>query len=242
MKAKILIAAMAGAIAFSPVAMAEDLISEKDIGGKFSANVGLTNEYLYRGVTQSGKGNPAIQGGIDFAHNSGFYIGNWNSSINFGGNIESDFYGGYTWEIGKSGYKPNIGVLYYHYPSAKGSNKLDMWEGYVGVTKDYGVASGGVKFSYSPDETGTGTSKDSQYLEANVDIPAGKYFTVNLYGGRKWFADNTGASFKDYNTWSLGVSTGVFGFTLKAAWVDNDLPQSQSADMGRFVVSLNRSF
>lgn len=242
MKTKLLIVAMAAAVGFAPVAKAEDLISEKDLGGKLSANVGLTSEYFYRGLTQSGKGNPAIQGGFDFNHSSGFYIGNWNSSINFGGNIESDFYAGYTWEIGKTGYKPNIGVLYYHYPSAKSSEKWDMVEGYVGLSKDYGVAAGAVKFSYSPDETGTGTSKDSQYLEANVDIPTGKYFTVNLYGGRKWFADNTGAAIDDYYVWSLGVSTGVAGVTLKAAWVDNDLPNSQSADMGRFVFTATKTF
>lgn len=242
MKAKLLIVAMAAAVSFAPVAKAEDLISEKDLGGKFSANVGLTTEYFYRGLTQSGKGNPAIQGGFDFNHSSGFYIGNWNSSINFGGNIESDFYAGYIWEIGKTGYKPNIGILYYHYPSSAPEKKYDMVEGYVGLTKDFGVASGGVKFSHSPDEGGNGTSKDSQYLEANVDIPAGKYFTVNLYGGHKWFADNTGAGVNDYSTWALGVSTGILAGTLKVAWVDNDLPNSQSADMGRFVASYTKSF
>lgn len=242
MKDKILIAAAAAMIGFAPAAMAEDLITDKDLGGKFSANVGATTEYFYRGLTQSGKGNPAIQGGFDFNHNSGFYVGNWNSSINFGGNIESDFYAGYTWEIGKTGYKPNIGVLYYHYPSAKSSEKWDMIEGYIGLSKDFGVAAAMAKFSYSPDETGSGTKKDSQYLEAGVDIPAGKYFTVNLYGGRKWYADNRGAAVDDYFTWMLGVSTGVLGATLKAAWVDNDLPDSQSRDMGRFVVSLTKSF
>jgi len=50
--------------------------------GPFSANLSLTNDYRYRGISQSNF-RPAIQGGFDYAHSSGFYIGNWNSSISW---------------------------------------------------------------------------------------------------------------------------------------------------------------
>ena len=43
-----------------------------------TANVTVVNDYRYRGMTQSNY-KPAIQGGFDYAHESGFYIGNWNS-------------------------------------------------------------------------------------------------------------------------------------------------------------------
>ena len=43
-----------------------------------TANVTVVNDYRYRGLTQSNF-KPAIQGGFDYAHESGFYIGNWNS-------------------------------------------------------------------------------------------------------------------------------------------------------------------
>ena len=42
-----------------------------------TANVTVVNDYRYRGMTQSNY-KPAIQGGFDYAHESGFYIGNWN--------------------------------------------------------------------------------------------------------------------------------------------------------------------
>ena len=48
--------------------------------GPITANVSLTSDYRYRGISQSNL-QPAIQGGFDYAHPSGFYIGNWNSSI-----------------------------------------------------------------------------------------------------------------------------------------------------------------
>lgn len=90
-----------------------------------SGNFGLTSDYRFRGISQSNK-KPAIQGGVDFAHKSGLYLGNWNSSVsewtapNSGG-IEMDIYGGFKTEI--AGIGLDLGAIYYYYPGAKwGSN------------------------------------------------------------------------------------------------------------------------
>ncbi|MCT9074274.1 TorF family putative porin, partial [Cupriavidus gilardii] len=45
-----------------------------------TANLSLASEYRYRGIMQTNR-RPAIQGGFDYSHASGFYAGNWNSSI-----------------------------------------------------------------------------------------------------------------------------------------------------------------
>ena len=93
-----------------------------------TANVTITNDYRYRGITQTNY-QPAIQGGFDYAHESGLYIGNWNSTINWVGNttsgsvsapIEMDFYGGFKKELIAPGFASDFGVLQYFYPS-KGS-------------------------------------------------------------------------------------------------------------------------
>ena len=47
---------------------------------QLSGNLGLTSDYRFRGISQT-QNAPAIQGGIDYAHSSGLYIGNWNSSV-----------------------------------------------------------------------------------------------------------------------------------------------------------------
>ncbi|WP_035867117.1 TorF family putative porin, partial [Cupriavidus sp. SK-3] len=68
----------------------------------FTANVTLASEYRYRGLMQTNR-RPAIQGGFDYTHSSGFYLGNWNSSISWLGDsnpevsapIEIDLYGGF---------------------------------------------------------------------------------------------------------------------------------------------------
>ena len=97
-----------------------------------TANVTVVNDYRYRGLTQSNF-KPAIQGGFDYAHESGFYIGNWNSSISWIGDayaansnygtagvsapIEMDFYAGFKKEFIGEGFASDIGVLQYYYPT-----------------------------------------------------------------------------------------------------------------------------
>lgn len=96
--------------------------------GPLTANVSLTSDYRYRGISQSNL-QPAIQGGFDYAHSSGFYIGNWNSSISWisdaasaSGNsasapIEMDFYAGYKYEWSK-GFTADVGILQYYFPTS----------------------------------------------------------------------------------------------------------------------------
>lgn len=47
-----------------------------------TGNVTLASQYIYRGLSQT-NGKPALQGGLDYAHVSGFYAGTWLSSISW---------------------------------------------------------------------------------------------------------------------------------------------------------------
>src|SRR4051812_11046288 len=72
-----------------------------------TGNITLASEYRFRGIDQTA-GKPAIQGGFDYSHASGVYLGNWNSNISQGagfpgGNIEMDFYGGWKKALGAVG-------------------------------------------------------------------------------------------------------------------------------------------
>src|SRR3712207_6564043 len=78
-------------------ASAESLPAGLDISG----TVGLVSDYRFRGVTLS-NGDPALQGGLTLAHDSGFYVGTWGSSIDSGelyGSTEVDLFGGWSGEI-----------------------------------------------------------------------------------------------------------------------------------------------
>ena len=115
-----------GAFAQSAPAPAPAPAPEKS---PITANVTVVNDYRYRGISQSNF-KPAIQGGFDYTHESGFYIGNWNSSISWisdtytsSGNaqaisapVEMDFYAGFKKELIGEGFASDIGVLQYYYP------------------------------------------------------------------------------------------------------------------------------
>ena len=47
-----------------------------------TGNVGVVSQYIFRGLSQT-DGKPAIQGGFDYAHSSGFYVGTWLSNISW---------------------------------------------------------------------------------------------------------------------------------------------------------------
>lgn len=48
----------------------------------FTGNVGLFSQYIFRGLTQTNE-KPALQGGFDYSHSSGIYLGTWASNISW---------------------------------------------------------------------------------------------------------------------------------------------------------------
>src|SRR5471030_2813325 len=47
-----------------------------------TGNFGIFSQYIFRGLTQT-DAKPAAQGGFDWAHESGFYLGTWMSNISW---------------------------------------------------------------------------------------------------------------------------------------------------------------
>jgi len=147
-----------------------------------TGNLGLFSQYIFRGLTQTDH-RPALQGGFDYAHSSGFYAGTWGSNISWlsdsnayssGGSLELDFYGGLKGSIvGDLTY--DIGTLYYYYPGSanKPANALniraDTWEVYGALGWKWLSA----KYSYSvQDETfGVRDSQGTYYLDLSATVP-----------------------------------------------------------------------
>src|SRR3954466_9382063 len=106
------------ALALSGAAFAQTKPPEPDY--TLSYNVGVVRDYRYSGISQS-RLKPALQGGSDFAHKSGFYLGTWGSTIKWikdagasKGSFELDLYGGYKGEVAK-GIGFDVGYLRYQY-------------------------------------------------------------------------------------------------------------------------------
>lgn len=103
---------------------------------EISANLAITSNYVWRGMTQTSN-SPAIQGGIDLGY-KGFYLGTWGSNISWtaddSSSLEADFYAGYAGEVGGFGY--DIGYAYYAYPNVSDANNFD--EAYLKLSYDFG--------------------------------------------------------------------------------------------------------
>ena len=148
---------------------------------EFSANVTLSTDYLFRGISQT-NGNPAISGGFDYGHSSGVYAGTWASNVEFGDDstLEIDFYGGIA------GDSWDIGGLYYHYPASDAAD-IDYFEAYGSLGHTFEGAlepSVGVTVSYSPDWTLTpGTDADAIYVNPTLDFSLAGGFGLGLSYG-----------------------------------------------------------
>src|SRR5207248_2509455 len=121
-----------------------------------TANVGFFSEYIFRGIQQTA-GKPAVQGGFDYTHPSGFYVGTWASNISwledFGlynrSSLEWDFYGGYKQNFPDpyGDFFYDVGAYGYVYPGRKnpGAFNADTAELYGAI----GWKWVSVKVSYS---------------------------------------------------------------------------------------------
>ena len=135
--------------AVQAAAAAEAAPSEPTSPHSVTFNLGLYSEYMFRGVSLSD--GPALQGGIDYAHSSGFYAGTWWSNIDkeftghgdgfSGGNkLETDWYVGFA-KTFENGFGFNVMGNYYYYPDRENSfsagdfgRKQDTFEASIGLT------------------------------------------------------------------------------------------------------------
>jgi uncharacterized protein (TIGR02001 family) len=234
------------ALATTLIVAATPTLVQAQEASPLSFNVSLTTDYKYRGISQSRR-QPAIQGGIDYAHSSGFYVGTWASSIKWikdaggGANAEIDIYGGYKGAI-IEGLGYDVGVLTYQYPGHDLPVSPNTTEIYGAVT--YGPAT--LKYSHSVTNLfGFSDSKNSGYLDLSATFDVGGGFTVTPHIGHQKVKNNGAFSYTDY---ALAVNKDWYGFTFGAAYIDTDTDSTtyvgQGKDLGKgsFVLSVKKVF
>ena len=210
-----LLTGLACASAFAEDAPAADAPEVSPI----TANVTVVNDYRYRGISQSNF-KPAIQGGFDYAHESGFYVGNWNSSISWisdsttagGANsgyttkpvsapIEMDFYGGFKKELIAEGFATDLGLLQYYYPTSGYPTNIAManpntTEVYLAQNYTFGGLTGFVKFSYAVSTLfGNVNSTGSYYPDLTANYDTGIWgLSLNGHVGYQYVAGSQPSS------------------------------------------------
>ena len=199
----------------------------------FTSNIGLFSQYVFRGITQTNE-KPAVQGGFDLAHKSGFYVGTWASNISWisdyvppprrvSASLEWDFYGGYKGSL-PADFGYDLGVLYYYYPGTypvaaapsrtrPSSTPRCRWK----------LLS--LKYSYSANNKtfGVPDSRGSSYLDLTasydvVDKVNDVIGKVTLFGhvGHQWYSRQPRELLQQLQLrdWKVGVSTEIYGVTV----------------------------
>ncbi|MDR2451254.1 MAG: TorF family putative porin [Candidatus Accumulibacter sp.] len=244
--AKTMLPALVAALSLASAARAEET-------SPFSANVSLVSDYAYRGISQTNE-RVALQGGFDFKHGSGVYVGVWGSSISWlrdaergtdsssGNSVELDLYAGYAKEFGDFGI--DIGVLHYGYPgdfdrawkNATGLENPNTTEGYVAFSWKF------VSFKYSrafTDLFGAPDSKGSDYLDLSASYEVLKNLSLDAHVGKQRIT-GPGVSYLD---WKLGATYTLGGFGLGLHYVDTDIDDADSVDAdARIILSVSKSF
>jgi uncharacterized protein (TIGR02001 family) len=263
MRKTILAAAMSAAAAVPAIVHAQAAAPQSP--HSVTGNLAIVSDYRFRGISQS-FGQPAIQGGIDYSHASGFYLGNWNSSVsgisyNGGGGIEMDFYGGFKKAFGDVGI--DVGLLQYYYPGAQVGNtseKYDTLEAYAAVSWKWISAKYSVTTTdyfgttAATNSACTGSdSKGSGYLDITASYEIMPKLTLVGHFGNQTIKDCSPLEYSDYK---IGATYDMSGWLLGAAYVDTDAdpafytysngntgsPKTKDIGKGTVVLSVFKSF
>tara|TARA_B000000565_G_scaffold227303_1_gene183966 strand:- start:253 stop:894 length:642 start_codon:yes stop_codon:yes gene_type:complete len=187
-----------------------------------SGNIGLTTDYIWRGMTQNDS-NPSVSGGFDLEDDSGFYFGVWAANVEAddddevagSGSMELDGYLGYSGSFNDdAGY--DIGYIAYTYPDY---GSWDFEELYI--TFDFY----GVHVSYA-----AGMDDMPDYSEVGYGIDAGPGSFSISYGDYETKGENV----------LIGYDWGVGDFTLGFYFYDfsaDDASGMTDDDGGYFSIS-----
>ncbi len=232
--------AASGLFATAAFAQTAPAAPEAPEASPVTANVSVVSDYRYRGISQSNL-RPAVQGGFDYAHESGFYIGNWNSSItwvnnlnpNVSSGVEMDFYAGVKKELIGEGFASDLGVLQYYYPTSGNFTSPavnpNTTEIYAAQNYTFGPVTGFLKFSYAVTNTfGNQNSSGSYYPDLTANYDTGIWgLAVNAHVGYQYIAGTvsgtSNSSLYSYTDWKLGVTKDFGGgLSLAAAYIGTD--------------------
>ena len=256
MKRQLLLGAAAAALLSAP-AMAGERFDAGILSGELSANVTMTSDYIFRGVSQTDEG-PAIQGGFDYVMDTGLYVGTWASNVDFANSAEFDFYGGFSQTIyfeecfdkgaleargcGTPTLTYDVGVIYYAYPGSYNQTaEDDMVEIYGKLGLDFGVISFDTGVYYSPDFTATAGEQEGWYYYGGATLPLEDHIGLPVsLDGRIGLQDVENAG--DYTEWEIGLNVTAFTLDWRVAYTDTDIEPEADISDSSFYISVGKSF
>ncbi|MXW06799.1 MAG: hypothetical protein F4X56_05575 [Gammaproteobacteria bacterium] len=212
------------------------VITQSVKGVEAEANVTLSSDYSFRGVSQTGL-DPAIQGGFDIALDNGFAIGTWASNVNFNSetSMELDLYASWTSDTIGDLFTISGSIIRFEYPSE--GDILDYMEFSIGV--NVWNTSFGLNFS---NEYFGANGPSFIYPFVGVSWEQEDQFSVAAHiGWSSVDSDNFfGPGEDSYMDASLSVTVPIAELDVTGSLVGSTL-DDPSAEF-RFILSLGKSF
>ena len=205
---------------------------------EITANASVTSNYIWRGLTQT-TNDAAVQGGIDYANESGFYAGTWVSNVNYGADdvysYEHDLYFGFSGESGDISY--DVGYLYYNYDAEA---EFDFAEVYGSV------GFGGLSVTLSllaPTEADEGERRDygfgqASYISVDYGFPVLNGAEVGIHAGYHQgdFAEDFNGVPDGYVDYGVSLSKDGFSFAITGTDLDDSGADAYDNDSIKFTV------
>jgi uncharacterized protein (TIGR02001 family) len=194
-----------------------------------TANAAFTTDYVFRGISQSAK-RPAVSAGLDYAFgDSGFAVGTWVSSINFGDDtpMEWDIYGNYNFTLGPLG--ASVGLIGYVYPDAGRFGPYDLLEIDAGLSHDFGILSWSGKINYGPSYPNGDLTirnaynpKSEYYVTTGIAVPVLDFLAVSGNVSYEGYSGDKPAGLPDdsYTEWDIGATVTVDKYSLDLRYID----------------------
>ena len=205
-----------------------------------SANVALTSNYVWRGMTQTGN-SPAVQGGVDLAY-KGAYAGVWGSSFE-GAKASSEFdvYLGYANSISDFSY--DVGIIQFMY--SNDTDALNFAEAYLTLGYDFGIASVSGMYALGIDTNTVANDAANGWepgdtIEFGVSVPLPAEVTLDASYGMyddKGTLNAATNNYGDYYLVSVSKSFGKFDYSLAYTGMDYEAAGTKDQDNVVFTVA-----
>jgi len=208
---------------------------------EFSGTATFTNDYRFRGISQTA-GDAAVQASLDADFGNGFFAGIWGSNVDFGddANLEIDYYAGYAGSLNDE-LSYSVTAFYFQYPGYEAADldfgEVDLQLGWKDLSVTYAIAPSYVN-----------SDKDGQYLALDYSYGLTEQVSLDLHAGYSfgdyWDDLDVGA----YQDYSIGLSGSVAGLDLSVAYLINDIDSANEVDSGLFrnddtlLFTVSRSF
>jgi uncharacterized protein (TIGR02001 family) len=210
-----------------------------------SSTINLTSDYTFNGVSQTGN-DPALQASLDYAADSGFYVGTWASNVDFGSgedtNIEWDTYVGQYFQLNEK-IGLDAGIAYYTYHGDSASDTYNYPEAYAKFGYSSAMGNSELNFWYSWDYFGIDVSHYIAMVAHTVEVAPGHSVKVSFDRStsadeNKWFWGEVGND--AYNHYRVEYMTSWNDFDFDLALEDTNM-NINSADT-RVVLSVSHTF